>query len=85
MLPVVKRNSYGCLFGGGKHGTCAMLIGPEYENNNIDFVFDPLEPRLYVSGIGGRAVGPNGAMVQKYNQIEWQNRGFLVNVFKNVN
>lgn len=81
IITTLKRNSYGCLFGGEKWGSCSILMGPDYENNNISHVFDTESPRIYLSGIGGRSPGPNGFMIQKYDQIEWQNRGLIVCIY----
>jgi len=75
---LIKRNPYGCLHGGQNTGTCSVLMGPEYENNVVWHCFDPNDPRIILSGIGGRKEDPNGIRVQAYNQIEWQNRGLMV-------
>jgi hypothetical protein len=78
IVKLIKRNPYGCLFGGEQWGSCSILLGPNYENNNIEYVFDTMNPRIYLSGVGGRILDSNGKMIQKYNQVDWQNRGLLV-------
>lgn len=78
MTTTLKRNTYGCLFGNQMWGCSVLLITPHYENNCILHVFDIDNPRLYVSGVGGRISGPNGKMVQAYHQIEGQNRPIIV-------
>jgi len=74
----VKRNTYSCLFGNQIWGCSVILITPFYENNNIEYLFDQNNPRLCISGVGGRSLKPNGQIIQSYNQVEWQNRSLIV-------